>query len=115
MALDIFNHHAVVSAAKGAPVDWLKLEPIAAPIQVASLLKDAPHPNAGKLLIEFLTSDEGQRIFASVDYIPAIPGVAAKVPSLKPDAGGFTADVLPPEVLAQNTDRWMTIFKELFQ
>jgi iron(III) transport system substrate-binding protein len=105
----------VVSAAKGAPVDWLKLEPIAAPIQVASLLKDAPHPNAGKLLIEFLTSDEGQRIFASVDYIPAMPGVAAKVPSLKPDAGGFTADVLPPEVLAQNTDRWMTIFKELFQ
>jgi iron(III) transport system substrate-binding protein len=115
MALDIFNHHAVLSAAKGAPVDWLKLEPIAAPIQVTSLLKDAPHPNAGKLLIEFLTSEEGQRIFATVDYIPAMPGIAAKVPSLKPDAGGFVADVLPPEVLAQNTDRWMTIFKELFQ
>jgi iron(III) transport system substrate-binding protein len=115
MALDIFNHHAVLSAAKGAPVDWLKLEPIAAPIQVASLLKDSPHPNAGKLLIEFLTSEEGQRIFASVDYIPAMPGIAAKVPSLKPDAGGFAADVLPPEILAQNTDRWMSIFKELFQ
>jgi iron(III) transport system substrate-binding protein len=115
MALDIFNHHAVLSAAKGAPVDWLKLEPIAAPIQVASLLKDAPHPNAGKLLLDFLTSEEGQRIFASVDYIPAMPGIAAKVPSLKPDAGGFAADILPPEVLAQNTDRWMTILKELFQ
>ncbi len=115
IALDIFNHHAVVSAAKGAPVDWLKLEPIAAPIQVASLLKDAPHPNAGKLLLEFLTSAEGQRVFASVDYIPAMPSVAAKVPSLKPDVGGFTADILPPEVLAQNTDRWMNIVKELFQ
>ena len=115
MALGIFNHHAVLSAAKGAPVDWLKLEPIAAPIQVASLLKDAPHPNAGKLLLEFLTSEEGQRIFASVDYLPAMPGIAAKVPSLKPDAGGFAADILPPEVLAQNTDRWMTIFKELFR
>jgi len=115
MALDIFNHHAVLSAAKGAPVDWLKLEPVAAPIQVASLLKDAPHPNAGKLLLEFLTSEDGQRIFASVDYIPAMPGIAAKVPSLKPEAGGFVADVLPPEVLAQNTERWMTILKELFQ
>ena len=80
IALDIFNHHAVLSAAKGAPVDWLKLEPVAAPIQVASLLKDAPHPNAGKLLLEFLTSEEGQRIFAGVDYIPAMPGIAAKVP-----------------------------------
>jgi ABC-type Fe3+ transport system substrate-binding protein len=57
IALEIFNHHAVLSAAKGAPVDWLKLEPIAAPIQVASLLKAAPHPNAGKLLLEFLTSE----------------------------------------------------------
>jgi ABC-type Fe3+ transport system substrate-binding protein len=115
IALDIFNHHAVLSAAKGAPVDWLKLEPVAAPIQVASLLKDAPHPSAGKLLLEFLTSEEGQRIFASVDYIPAMPGIAAKVPALKPDAGGFAADILPPEVLAQNADRWMNIVKELFQ
>jgi len=115
MALDIFNHHAVLSAAKGAPVDWLKLEPVAAPIQVASLLKDAPHPNAGKLLLEFLTSEEGQRIFAAVDYLPAMPGIAAKVPSLKPDGGGFAADILPPEVLAQNTDHWMTIFKDLFR
>jgi len=114
IALDIFNHHAVLSAAKGAPADWLRLEPIAAPIQVVSLLKDAPHPNAGKLLLEFLTSEEGQRIFASVDYIPAMPSVAAKVPTLKPDAGGFAADVMPPEVLAQNGDRWMSIFKELF-
>jgi ABC-type Fe3+ transport system substrate-binding protein len=115
MALDIFNHHAVLSAAKGAPVGWLKLEPIAAPIQVASVLKDAPHPSAARLLLEFLTSEEGQRIFAAVDYIPAMPGIPAKVAALKPDTGGFVADVLPPEVLAQNTDRWMTISQQLFQ
>jgi ABC-type Fe3+ transport system substrate-binding protein len=115
IALEIFNHHAVLSAAKGAPVDWLKLEPIAAPIQVASLLKGAPHPNAGKLLLEFLTSEEGQRIFAAADYIPAMPGVPAKFASLKPDAGGFSAQVLPPEMLAQNSERWMGILKDLFQ
>jgi ABC-type Fe3+ transport system substrate-binding protein len=115
MALDIFNHHAVLSAAKGAPVDWLKLQPIAAPIQVASLLKNAPHPSAARLLLEFLTSEEGQRIFAAVDYIPAMPGIPAKVAALKPDTGGFAADILPPEVLAQNSDRWMTISQRLFQ
>jgi len=115
MALDIFNHHAVLSAAKGAPVDWLKLEPIAAPIQVASLIKAAPHPNAGKLLLEFLTSEEGQHILANVDYIPALPSVPAKVPLLKPDAGGFTADFLPPEILAQKSEQWAAILKDLFQ
>jgi ABC-type Fe3+ transport system substrate-binding protein len=113
IALEIFNHHAVLSAAKGAPVDWLKLEPIAAPIQVASLVKAAPHPNAGKLLLEFLTTEEAQRIFAAADYIPAMPGVPAKFASLKPDA--FAAQVLAPEVLAQNSERWMAILKDLFQ
>jgi ABC-type Fe3+ transport system substrate-binding protein len=115
IALDIFNHHAVLSAAKGAPVAWLKLEPIAAPLGVASVLDHAPHPNAGRLLLEFLTSEEGQRIFAASDYLPALPSVPAKVASLKPDAGRFTADFLPPEVLAQNSERWIGIFKELFQ
>src|ERR1700752_4909510 len=100
MGLDMFNHHAALSAAKGAPVDWLKLEPIAAPIQVASLLKAAPHPNAGKLLLDFLTSEEGQRIFAGADYIPAMPGVLTKFAALKPDTGGFSASILPPEILA---------------
>lgn len=115
IALDIFNHHAVLSAAKGAPVDWLKLEPIAAPLQVVSVLDQAPHPSAGRLLVEFLTSEQGQRIFAANDYIPALPSVPAKVTSLKPEAGGFTADFLPPEALAQNGERWIGIFKELFR
>jgi ABC-type Fe3+ transport system substrate-binding protein len=115
IALEIFNHHAALSAAKGAPVDWLKLEPIAAPIQVASLLKAAQHPNAGKLLLEFLTSEEGQRIFAGADYIPAMPGVGATFASLKPQTGGFSARVLPPEMLAENSERWMAILKGLFQ
>ena len=49
IVLQIFNHHAAMDREKGAPVDWIKLDMIPAPMQVAGLLKDAPHPNAGKL------------------------------------------------------------------
>jgi len=28
LALQIFNHHAAISAEKGAPVDWLRLSPV---------------------------------------------------------------------------------------
>ena len=100
---------------RSLPANTRLHSPIAAPIQVASLLKAAPHPNAGKLLLEFLTSEEGQRIFAAADYIPAMPGVLTKFASLKPDTGGFAAQVLAPEVLAQNSERWMGILKDLFQ
>jgi ABC-type Fe3+ transport system substrate-binding protein len=114
IALNIFNHHAVLSAQKGAPVKWLKLEPISGLMHSIGLTRNAPHPNAGKLLIDFLTSEEGQRTLAGVEYLPAMPSVAAKTPEVKPEAGGFKAMMLSPDTVTQNRDRWLAIKKELF-
>ena len=96
IALSIFNHHALLSERKGAPVTWLKVEPIPAPTHSIGLVKNAPHPNAAKLLIDFLLSEEGQKTFAAVEYIPAMPSVPAKTPEVKPEAGGFKANFLSP-------------------
>jgi len=114
MALSIFNHHAVLSVQKGAPVEWLKLDPISAPMHSVGLTKNAPHPNAGKLLIDFLTSEQGQKTLADVEYIPAMPSVSAKTPSVKPEGGGFKANVLSPDTMTRNLDNWYKIKKELF-
>jgi iron(III) transport system substrate-binding protein len=114
IALNIFNHHAVLSAQKGAPVKWLKLEPVSGLMHSIGLTRNAPHPNAGKLLIDFLTSEEGQRRLADVEYLPAMPSVPAKTPEVKPEAGGFKAIMLSPDTVTQNRDRWMGITKELF-
>jgi ABC-type Fe3+ transport system substrate-binding protein len=114
IALSIFNHHAVLSAQKGAPVAWLKLEPISALMHSIGLTRNSPHPNAGKLLIDFLTSEEGQRTLADVEYLPAMPSIAAKTPGLKPEAGGFKANVLSPDAVTQNRDRWIATKKDLF-
>ena len=114
MALSIFNHHAVLSAQKGAPVEWLKVEPISAPMHSVGLTKNGPHPNAGKLLIDFLTSEEGQKTLADVEYIPAMPSVPAKTPSVKPEGGGFKANILSPDTVTRNLDSWSKIKKELF-
>jgi ABC-type Fe3+ transport system substrate-binding protein len=114
IALNIFNHHAVLSAQKGAPVTWLRLEPIAGLMHSVGLTRNAPHPNAGRLLIDFLTSEEGQRTLAEVEYLPAMPSVAAKTPVVKPEAGGFNANMLSPDTVTQNRDRWIAIKKDLF-
>jgi iron(III) transport system substrate-binding protein len=66
------------------------------------LTRNAPHPNAGKLLIDFLTSEEGQ------------PSIAAKTPAVKPEAGGFNAIMLAPDTLTRNRDNWVAIKKDLF-
>ena len=115
IALAIFNHHAVLSASKGAPVAWAKMPPIAAPMQVVSLVKNAPHPNAGKLLIDFLTSEAGQKVLAQSDYLPAMPSIPAKHAELKPEGGGFQALFFPPQSFAEDGDTWDRIYKELFR
>ena len=114
IALEIFNHHTVISAAQGAPVTWLPLEPILAPMAVASVVKNAPHPNAAHLFLDFLISEDTQKLLAQADYLPAMPSVPAKTPSLKPEGGGFKAIFASPEMMAANSERWTKLRKELF-
>ncbi len=114
ISLNAFNHHAVLSAQKGAPVAWLRLEPISGLMHSIGLTRNAPHPNAGRLLIDFLTSEEGQKTLADVEYLPAMPAVAAKTPELKPEGGGFRANMLSPDTVTRNQDHWVAVKKALF-
>jgi ABC-type Fe3+ transport system substrate-binding protein len=86
IALQIFNYHAVISAAKGAPVAWGHVAPSTVSASSVSVAKRAPHPNAAKLLAEFLVSTEGQALFRDADYVPANPAVAPRDPRLRPGA-----------------------------
>jgi iron(III) transport system substrate-binding protein len=97
LGLMMFNHHTVISAQKGAPSDWLKIEPVPVAFDAVGILKDAPHPNAARLLIDFLTSEEGQKVLQKADYLPAMPSVPAMKPGLRPEDGGFKATFLRPD------------------
>ena len=114
MALQIFNHHAVISKKKGAPVDWIKMEPVTGSLSVVSITKGAPHPNAAKLLVDFIISTEGQKVFRDADYITADPAVPAADPGLKPEEGHFKVHFFSPEAIEDNMPKWKKILDELF-
>jgi iron(III) transport system substrate-binding protein len=114
MALQIFNHHAAISAGKGAPVDWLRLSPATVNPGLVGLPKNAPHPNAGLLFVEFMTSKEGQQIFQKANYLPARPDVPPLKPELVPEHGGFAATVITPAITAKSMRRWDQINDDLF-
>jgi ABC-type Fe3+ transport system substrate-binding protein len=109
-----FNYHAVISANKGAPARWLPLQPAPVAFDSVGLLKGAPHPAAAKLLLDYLLSDEGQRVIAKADYLPALPSVPAVAAGLRPDDGHFQATWLRPEVVYPHLAQWASIAKELF-
>ena len=115
IALNIFNNHAVISAAKGAPSAWIPMNPAMAVLSVISVTKDAPHVNAGKLFLEFLVSEDGQKIYRDAEYMPIDPAVPARDPSLRPDGTKFTAITFTPEQIEANMPKWAGVYKELFR
>jgi ABC-type Fe3+ transport system substrate-binding protein len=111
VGLQILNHHVAFSANRGAPVAWVKLDPAMAAFLALGVVK-GPHPNAGKLLVDFLLSDEGQAIFRDADYVPVAPNVPPADPTLRPDGTSFRALYFTPEKLDENIKRWMDIYSE---
>jgi len=115
VGLEMNNTHAAISAAQGAPVKWVPLNPVSETLQVAGVAKGAQHPNAAKLFIDFMTSKAGQEIFRDNDYVPMHPDVHARIPELKPQQGGYKSIVYTPDNLETETTRWAKIYDDLFR
>jgi ABC-type Fe3+ transport system substrate-binding protein len=115
LALQIFNNHAVISASQGAPVTWIAMNPALAVLSPLSVTAGAPHPNAAKLLIDFLVSPEGQDFYRDKNMLPIDPNVAPRVASLRPDGSKFRAIYLTPETIVDSMPAWTKIFHDLFR
>jgi iron(III) transport system substrate-binding protein len=105
----------VISAQKGAPSDWIKMEPVPVALDAVGILKDAPHPNAARLLVDFLTSEDGQRVLQKADYLPSMPSVPAMKTGLRPEDGNFKATFLKPDEIHDRIPGWIKIVGDLFK
>ena len=63
---------------KGAPVDWVGLEPVITYTVAASLLSQPNNPNSAKLFIEWLISKEGQEVINQYGRVPIRDDVESK-------------------------------------
>jgi ABC-type Fe3+ transport system substrate-binding protein len=115
LAIQIFNHHAYISKTAGAPVEWQPLEPVTATNNSIGLAKNAPHPHASMLFLDFVLSKKGQRVFQQSNYLPAHPEIPALQADLKPGGGRFKkANYLSPEILYDKGNEWVDYFQKEF-
>ena len=84
-------------------------------LQVASIAKNAPHPNAAKLFLDFLMSEEGQTLVGKGGSLPANPNVPWFDPGLRPDVGHFRATYFTPAEIDDSMPRWKAVFDQLFR
>jgi ABC-type Fe3+ transport system substrate-binding protein len=117
VALNIFLHHPVISAQKGAPVAAQPMEPVPSLNGTVLFIKGAPHPYAAMLLIDYMLSKDGQQTLAKADYFPANPDVDIN-PILKPivpSKAGLKENFITPEKVFELNDKSEELLKKYFR
>jgi len=96
---------------RGAPIDWVPLEPVVIQVNPVMLAAKAPHPNASKLFIDFVLSKEGQQLLATFQRIPVRRDVDADPPRL---FRGYKRVIENPEGY-KNFDETVKLYLEIFK
>jgi ABC-type Fe3+ transport system substrate-binding protein len=98
-------------AEKGAPIDWVPLEPAIISVNTVMLGARARHPNAAKLLVDFTLSKEGQEKLWDFQRIPARSDVEPKPARL---FRGYKRYVVHPEEY-KNHDEVVKLYAQILK
>jgi iron(III) transport system substrate-binding protein len=94
----------------GAPVEWVYLNPVFANTHPVGLAAKAPHPNAGKLFVDFLLSKRGQELVRGMNRIPdrtdTPPEQARFIEGIKP--------AFAPTDVLENFEGYAKTYHEIF-
>ncbi len=117
IALNIFAHHPLISAAKGAPASSQLMDPVATTTATVAIPKGVKRPHAALLLVDYMISKEGQQILSSADYFPVRPDVDPKpeLAPVVPQKAGVPQNLVLPESLGKYGDSSEKIFQDLFR
>jgi iron(III) transport system substrate-binding protein len=101
-----FSTNVAHAAAKGSPVAWYPLDLAVANAGGVGISANAQHPHAGLLLLDFLISPEGQKMFTEAFAY----GSGAKnygFEKFYPEKG------LTTEEYSDRLEKWMRLMKEI--
>lgn len=84
-------------------------------LRAAGITRSVPHPNAAKLFIDFLLSEEGQSLYRDADYISVHPNVPPRDPSLRPDGTTLKALIVRSDDVESTIAGWWKIYQEVFR
>jgi len=110
LALTSFSSNFESIKRRGAPVEWVALDPVVGYLHPIALSARAPNPNAAKLFIDFFLSKKGQEIMRSLQRIPDRTDVLPDPPRL---VQGIKA-VFPSAEMIDNLNPYIKLFDQIF-
>jgi iron(III) transport system substrate-binding protein len=95
LALAVYGHMIDEAKRRGAPVEWLALEPVIARSNGIGVSRRPPHPNAALLFYEYALG-EAQPLMLKMDYVSPVKALASGLRGAKivfVDPGADAAEV----------------------
>lgn len=97
----MYNFRPIPDKEKGAPIEWLApAEQTPAASLYTGVIKNAPHPNAGRLLVDFMFSPEAAKVYVNQGWLPLRKGAdygnlaaVAKINSLIVNDTSFAKEI----------------------
>src|SRR5438105_2609911 len=107
VGLTVYNANAESLKRKGAPIDWVPVQPVVARAQGIAIARQAPHPQAAAAFVDFVLSPEGQDLLNSMGR----PPVSTKV---RTHMNKFDYTLIDPAIVLDEQDRWVKEWDKLF-
>ena len=107
VGLAMYNSNIETLKRKGAPIDYVPVQPVVARPQGIGVARNAPHPNAAILFAEFVLSPDGQQLFESMGRVPAST-------KIKSEFNKFPFVVIDPVTVLDEAAKWDKQWNELF-
>src|SRR5262245_29158565 len=111
IGITLSGHSALELKEKGAPLDWMALDPYFSQANMIMLARYAPHPHAAALFLDWSLSEEGQTIVTSFGRVVARNGVKQRFPELMQKKSRLVdMDLIDPQVEKILTKEFREIF-----
>jgi iron(III) transport system substrate-binding protein len=107
VGLTVYNSNVESLKKRGAPIDFVPVQPVAARPQGIGIARNAPHPHAALLFADFVLSPEGQQLFESMGRVPASTKVKSAL-------NNFPFTMVDPVTVLDESDKWGKLWDELF-
>lgn len=110
MAVMVYAYRSQLDKESKAPVEWVADKPATANQTMLVIHKDAPHPNAAKLMLDWWLSKQGQEdeVIGVSARFPVRPGVT--IPDFYKGVDVYTASLETLKQTRQNSAQFREIF-----
>jgi iron(III) transport system substrate-binding protein len=107
VGLTVYNANAESLKRRGAPIDWVPVQPVVARAQGIGIARNAPNAKAAAAFVDFVLSQEGQELFNSMGRVP----VSTKV---KTHLNQFDYTLVDSAAVLDEQDKWTKEWDRLF-